>query len=490
MGEPAVNLWLNATLPALNTVGCVVELREAASGATVTQEVTLDKLELQPADLLLLISEDNQQAMTELDDRVSRFALTFGPRPDVPLTIRYMETIAADFSVFDLMPLMRNVRKVITKSRPLQSSDLSLMNEADSRQDGSSVIDKTRLDLVRTDLETLRQDFVDFKAIVDGPLADEILNRPTILADADSYATSISDLLARAATFAIPQSGWGFAYDFRRRSFTAILERAATLVVKWDAKLQRFNDKLAEATAAGSVDEEFNRLKEAERAISTTVTDPLPAMPLLYRTLLNGPKLTAFVNKRDQFADVRNTTLTSASLLLAHVQGLLPISAFDFSEFDLTAEGDEMIRFAQDVSGVCTVIVREIDRRLAESADLFLSYNGSAVPVARLKFLENASKVLLGPDFHIVPEFTLTANQGDEVANALAASQSGDLFLHLTSGPDPLDFPVDTWLYGVARVREKVRMVGVTWRGSRKPWATNAMRRACAREICSATASV
>ena len=41
-----------------------------------------------------------------------------------------------------------------------------------------------------------------------------------------------------------------------------------------------------------------------------------------------------------------------------------------------------------------------------------------------------------------------------------------------------------------ARVREKVRMVGVRWRGSRKPWATNAMRRACAREICSATASV
>src|SRR6478735_10168268 len=32
-----------------------------------------------------------------------------------------------------------------------------------------------------------------------------------------------------------------------------------------------------------------------------------------------------------------------------------------------------------------------------------------------------------------------------------------------------------------ARVRENVRMVGVTWRGSRKPWATNAMRRACAR---------
>jgi hypothetical protein len=226
-------------------------------------------------------------------------------------------------------------------------------------------------------------------------------------------------------------------------------------VVNWDARIVRHNNKLAEASAADNVDTEFLRLIEAEQAISTTVTDPLPATPLLYRGLLLA-KLTAFVNKRDQFDDVRNTTLTSVSLLLAHVQGLLPISAFDFAEFDLTAVGDEMVRFAEDVSSVCTVIVREIDRRLAESADLFLSYTDSAVPTARLKFLENASKVLLGPDFHIVPEFTLAANQGDEIANALAASQSGDLFLHLTTGPEPLDFPVDSWLYGLARVREKV----------------------------------
>jgi hypothetical protein len=48
---------------------------------------------------------------------------------------------------------------------------------------------------------------------------------------------------------------------------------------------------------------------------------------------------------------------------------------------------------------------------------------------------------------------------GDEVENALAASTSGELFEFLTQPADPaaaLDLPVDTWLYGVARVREKV----------------------------------
>ena len=79
-----------------------------------TREVTLRTLELQPADLVMLIRDDNQQAMTELDDRIVRYAVTnFDPRPDVPIAIRYMERQAAPFSVFELMPLVRNVRRLI-----------------------------------------------------------------------------------------------------------------------------------------------------------------------------------------------------------------------------------------------------------------------------------------------------------------------------------------------------------------------------------------
>ena len=41
-----------------------------------------------------------------------------------------------------------------------------------------------------------------------------------------------------------------------------------------------------------------------------------------------------------------------------------------------------------------------------------------------------------------------------------SASRAGTLFQYLTTPPDPavdaLDFPVDTWLYGVARVRDKM----------------------------------
>jgi hypothetical protein len=66
--------------------------------------------------------------------------------------------------------------------------------------------------------------------------------------------------------------------------------------------------------------------------------------------------------------------------------------------------------------------------------------------------IQLAAKRLLGDDFQIVPEFTVSSAQGAEWANAMAASTSGDLFLYLKNTLK-IDFPVDEWFYGAARVR-------------------------------------
>jgi hypothetical protein len=461
-GEPALNQWLAGVLPPPDEIGCMVELREAATGTTVLREVTLDQLELQPADLVAIARDDPRQEMAELDDRVVRFAmLTFGPRPDVMPAIRYLETDTADFSVFECLSLLRKLRALTMKSRPLAATDLTLMNEANPTQDQQAFVDKQRLDLVRAATQTLRNDIAAFKATIDGPLGDLANRRDEILTDVDSYVTTIADLLARAATFAVPQSGWGFAYDFRRRSFQAILQQSADLVVRWDAKIAEFNARLADATAATTDETKFEFLAQAERAISTIPTTPLPATPAVYEADLTGVKLPAFVAKRDQFAAVENSTRASVSLLLADVRALVPIADFDFVEFTLTAHEDEMVRFTEDVSALAAVMLKELDRRLAESAARFTEHDESAGAAARVRALDQAARTLLGESFRIVPEFPLPAAQGDEIDNAIAAAgPGGTLFDYLTNPPepdrDPVDFPVDTWLHGVARVRDKL----------------------------------
>jgi hypothetical protein len=139
---------------------------------------------------------------------------------------------------------------------------------------------------------------------------------------------------------------------------------------------------------------------------------------------------------------------------------LLPIAAFDVNRFSLAPIEDDIVRFAQDVSSLAGVILKEIDRRISLATGFFNDHDSSAVAADQVQAMASAARALLGDDFRIFPEFAITAAQGDEFANALAASRSGDLFRYLTAPPeagrDPLDFPIDTWLYGVARVREKM----------------------------------
>jgi hypothetical protein len=249
--EPAVNEWIAGVLPPLDQVGCMVRFFDAAAGAFAEREVKLSQLHLQPADLLAIIPDDARQEMTELDDRIVRFAVeNFAVRPDELVTIRYMDKASARFSSFELMPLARNLRRLTMKSRPLKASDLSLVNEATSGQDSAPFVDKMiRLDAVHSAMTTLRTDIVALRTQLEGPLGDLENRRTEILSDVDDYIDDLVPLLARAALFVVPQAGWGFAYDFRRRVYSTILTQAAERAQAWEARLDEFNARIAEEAA-------------------------------------------------------------------------------------------------------------------------------------------------------------------------------------------------------------------------------------------------
>lgn len=461
--EPALNKWLESVFPQLADVSCVVSFREATSGVETTNSVSLRDLALQPADLTVLIQDGNEQAMSELDDRVVRHVIqNFGPRPDVPVTIRYLEKATA-FSVFELMPLVRNVRRLTTQSRPLKATDLTLGNEAKSSQDAQPFVDIQRLELVRTAMQVLRDNLATFQIELEGPLSDLDNRTGEILTDVDQYVDDLADLLARAATFAVVQAGWGFAYDFRRRAFATILKQAENLVTRWDSKLEEFTAFMDEELAlpiAATAEERFALLTRAERAISSVVTAPLPGDPATFRNDLFTVKLPPFVDKRGKFADLKETPLVKVSELLTKVKTLLPITDFDSLEFSLGAHEKEMVLFTGDALAVAKVVITELDRRLTASLDLFDQHATAVDATSGVRLLEDVAKILLGSDFRIFPEFSLALAQGDELENALAVSRSDELFDYLKHPSDPNllpeDFPVDTWLYGLARVRDKM----------------------------------
>jgi hypothetical protein len=457
-GEPALNHWLATILPALDEIGCMVDFREAASNTDKAKEVTLKDLGVQPADIMRLIRDDHDQAMTELDDRVVRFAvLNFGPRPDNPMKIRYMDKQGASLSVFEVMPLVRNLQRLIGKSRPLLLTDASLSNEAKSAQDGTTSIDKTRLDAVFAGLSQLKTDIAAFKTGLDPLLAALPNRRGDVLTGIDTTISNLVALLARAGLFALPQSGWGFAYDARQRAFAAAMEACNSLVDRWTIKLAASDQKRTEAAAATAPEEKLSLLAAAEREISTGIT--VETNPVTLAAAVTA-KRTAFVARHNQFKPLLSTTRTTIALFLTDVAALQPVAAFDFSPFVLTAVEDDLIRLAQDASGVVTQLLKEIDRRLALVTVQFGLATSAATAAVRVKALDAAARALLGEDFRVYPVFSYAAAQATELGNAVAASTGGSLFSYLTAPPDPgrdpLDFPVDTWLYSIARVREKM----------------------------------
>lgn len=459
--EPALDRWLAARLPPLDQIGCLVAFRSAATGAPETRQVTLRDLALQPIDLVHMSAGDGSQAMTELDDRVVAFAEeSFGPRPDAPLQIRYLERSTAPVSVFEALPLLRALRRLVTLARPLRASDLAMMNEAGEETDASPFVDRQRLILARNALVAARDEVAAIQAIVEPLLADQPARRADVVAGADGWARGLSAALARAALAGVPRAGWGFAQDFRRRTFAAVLARTAERVVRWDARLAEFDALVTEhdALPAAATDERrFGILHRAERRIATTLTTPIPATPAALRALLPARRA-AFVARRDALDAIRNTTRTSVSALLGDVAALLPLDAFDSQPLDYAEEEELALRFAEDAVGVCRVVVAELERRLGQAATQITAHDDSADPADRAAALAAAGKALLGEGFTVIPEFGLAPGQGDELAAALAASRSGELFEYLRATAR-VDFPVDTWLYGVARVRDRLR----TW---------------------------
>ncbi|MCY1039703.1 hypothetical protein OV208_00105 [Corallococcus sp. bb12-1] len=456
--EPALNQWLASLLPDLTQVGCTVAFLDAGSGAEAVRTVTLHDLGLQPLDWVLTVRTDGSQAMTELDDRVLAFARDhFASRPATPTVIRYLEKGTAAYSVFEVLPQLRALRRLVTLSRPLLATDGTLVNVAAKDQDATASVERTRISLPRTALQQTRDVLDALRATLEAALGNLPASRPDILAAVDGWADQLVAGLDLGARFALPQSGWGFVQDFRTEVFQAVLRKAAERVTVWNGKLAEF-DALLLADAAlppGTPDAtRLPPLREAFWRVSADLTAAVPASATALRAEL-ATRRAAFVARRDALDALQQTSRTRVAPLLADAQALLPLSAFDVTALDFDTEVDRAVRFVKDAVRVCQAVVKQADQRLAASQALLDTHDASADPVVRVQALVRAGNVLLGEEFVVVPEFTLTQAQGTELEQASAYSASGELFRYLTDTV-PVDFPVDTWLHGVARVREKL----------------------------------
>jgi hypothetical protein len=139
--------------------------------------------------------------------------------------------------------------------------------------------------------------------------------------------------------------------------------------------------------------------------------------------------------------------------LLDAVRAPLPLDALDAEGFDLTRFEDRIVAYAPSMAARATAVADAIDARTEAAQTALDAHDAAATGPARVAALEEAHRALLGDDARVLPELTLDAEHGAEWRNAVLASESGAPFAHLSADHDA---PVDDWLHGLARVREKV----------------------------------
>lgn len=460
--EPALNSWLAKLLPLPAQVACTVEWFDPATNGLRTRPVTQEELGLQPIDLLYVASLESQQAMTELDERILLYAHdTFVPRPDCAVTIHYRTPIPGSMTFFRLAALIRSLREVLLQSRPLVPTDAVPQSRASSTMDGLVKVKSARVTKVRDDLATLRDDLVTFRDAVK-PLHEPAVLSAQIVAAIDNQLDTFVALLVRARTFGVAQTGWAFALDFKREYFESVYRDVGALVARWTTRLAECDALLAtyDGDATLGTPERYALLKEAEQKVRRYVTIPPPLPVLSYRTAVGNARNT-FAARLTAFQAIlalATQSLTAVrAAVIAAVTGPPDLATLDLEPFDPAIHDQRIIGASADLLARAERLIKALEeRQIAPATALITQHEAAADDATRARLLGEAAKLLLGPDAILIPEFKLDDDQGAAVKAAYDASKLGTPFAYQVA-TKKTPFPVDTWLYGIARIREKMK---------------------------------
>uniref|UniRef100_A0AAU2K0M1 Uncharacterized protein n=1 Tax=Streptomyces sp. NBC_00049 TaxID=2903617 RepID=A0AAU2K0M1_9ACTN len=463
--EPAVNDWLAGLLPAAQDVAALVTWNDPVTAEPRSRVVTQADLELQAIELLWAVRPAGEAAMSDLDDRIT--GAVFGPAPpraDALPVIHYTRRIPKKISFFELSPLIGALRSLLTTSRPLRSTDLvpgAGVTPVDRAADEAVSLPRERPAKVLESLAGLREDAARFAADLE-PLCPAPPGEPSrgeILHRIDEFLAGYAELAAGAGRFGLARSGWAELTGWRRGEFTGVLKAVAEAADRMGRALEDADALLArydELPSTTPEEERFRLLQQAERLLATALTSPRPQRPNLLRALL--------VSRRREFAarlkDLRavaRTTRTTLSGLLAEVSALLPLTAFDPTGLDLTPYEDRVVAYARELLTRVQALLKEVDVRICSAGTALGGYDAAVTGPDRVLAGTEALKALIGEDVLTVPEFSPPDGLARDWRAALR--DSGKLIDHLrTDPPAPRTFPVEDWLHGIARVREKPRL--------------------------------
>lgn len=456
-GEPAINRWLGEHLPPLGDIICEVDWFNHATGLTETETVPMDDLGLAPIDLLFMARDSTGHAMQALDQELVYFIRNLrNPRPDASIKIRYHVKQGGKYSLFEVAPLLRHFESLLISSRALKATDIVLPGEGAREQDASQAIDDRKIDRVRTALVAEQGSLNAYLAPIETAIdaaPDDPARIALALDNVDQWIDDFAPIALRIARFGLAEASFAFAYDKRSAEYAALVMRIDKLHHGWAQRLADFSAAMTEyAGLIGTNEEKTSFLLKAALLLTPAVIVPPSSDPDDLRDLLvavHQPALAAAISALPGLLPAGNEVGQLFKNLAAFNATVLTI---DPDPVDLSANAAALWSLAQSVAAKSRALLDSIDKRIKAADDLITDAAG-ATAAKKVDLLVQAMQQLTSSDFRVLPEFDLAAPITAEWQAAQA--DSAQLLTYLETD-QARDYPIDDWLHGTARVREKM----------------------------------
>lgn len=476
--EPAINHFLSKLLPPLDQIWCKAVYKLPTYGIEVNsseQEVliNMEELGLNAIDLLYLPDIESDKNLTALDDYILKFIHeTETPRPDIELEIKYTAQIPESVSLFAVAPLLKSLKSLILAARPLRKLDISLPNQSSIANDSPGSIDIER---INSAINEFKENFVNsdplagidlitdsfIALIVEEDFALSWVNKEQIIAGIDDYLDLFVNRLYTLSRFGIPHSGFGFIYDRKAAIYNAFYKIVLDYEQRWQEKNTSYEDLISVQLPAAATDEEkLEILQKAENTISAITSVPTPTIPD-YLVELNNKK-SDFDIKHQELKNFLTGNFLKLKDLMDAIDKIktglgtplgISLEGFDLLSIETEEAERQIIILAEDLKIQAVKLDVALKEKNSQVEELLSKYEDESDPAAKVNLLTESAKALFGEDFKIIPEFNFDIAQAQELQKSFAAQNQ---LLSYQVNDLAVDFPVDNWLYGIARVREKM----------------------------------
>lgn len=296
--EPGLNKWI-ATM--IGDPGKIVSKVSSITeeGPTLVALLTLEDLELQPIDLIYLLSEDLSAGSTELE---SRIAFSFRKSNNIPATVRVKIEFAPDVKSSQIplasaFPLLRSLKTVLGHARVANARDFATKSKTVVNSlELTGIAFEDYQNRVRKALVTLKEVVESFGNLVPGPTLPKDEFNPNSIEEFFNIVASASNPLERFQMIDISQETLIGMIDFQKsatrfgvqlaypqslvpnpqESQADLLAKTSNLWKVMLAKIQIAEEKLSNAAVESNITPKLKLLAEAAKAVLGDDFVPIP----------------------------------------------------------------------------------------------------------------------------------------------------------------------------------------------------------------------